>query len=129
MATEPKPTTHGEPGHAENRTAEHGAGNQTAPRAGQTRDSKAKLEADKKRLQEDREERAKQMAEREKHRGTPTPTQEEADLIKLGHHPELANDGSGPDPADAVNTVQHIGAKPKAEKPGEYPTRQMSAKA
>lgn len=122
MATEPRPTTHGE-------HAEHGAGNQnTTSRAASARDktsaAKERLEADKKRLQEEREERAKQAAEREKHRGTPTPTQEEIDLVKLGHHPELANDGSGPDPADKLNTVRHIGAKP----PGEYPTRQMSAK-
>ena len=67
--------------------------------------------------------RAKQKAsaERYKNRGTPKPTQEECDLMKLGHHPELADDGSGPDPTAATNTVKHIG--------GKYDTRQMTAKS
>lgn len=69
-------------------------------------------------------ERDKIKAEQEEHRakmkGTPTPTQEEADKIKLGLHPELAPDGS---------TDPH--AK-KEEKPaassGGYSTRQAQAK-
>jgi len=36
-------------------------------------------------------------------RGTPTPTQEELDAIKRGEHPELAADGSGPDPLNEAN--------------------------
>jgi hypothetical protein len=37
-------------------------------------------------------------------KGTPTPTQDELDRIKLGEHIEqLANDGSGPDPYDKAN--------------------------
>ena len=87
-----------------------------------------RMSEDKKRVAHEREERAKQAAERYKNRGTPTPTQEEMDMIKLGHHVELANDGSGPDPNEARNTVKHIGGK-HSDKPSEYPTRQMSAKA
>jgi hypothetical protein len=79
---------------------------------------------DKKKLAEERDQRVKDNAEREKKRGTPTPTQEEIDLIKLGHHVELADDGSGPDPNDERNTVKHIGGKPA----GEYSTRSMQAK-
>jgi hypothetical protein len=79
-----------------------------------------KLNEDKKRLAQERDERQKQMAEHEKNKGTPTPTQEECDLAKLGHHPELANDGSGPDPTEKSNTVQHIG--------GKYSHRSMQAK-
>jgi hypothetical protein len=111
MATEPRPTTH-----------ESGAAAPHQPARDNSRANAAKerMEADKKRLAQEREERAKQAAEREKKRGTPTPTQEELDLIKLGHHPQLADDGSGPDPADKLNTVQHVG--------GTYSHRQMSAK-
>jgi hypothetical protein len=80
---------------------------------------------DKKKLQEDRDQRAKEAVERDKKRGTPTPTQEEIDLVKLGHQVELANDGSGPDPSDERNTVKHIGGKPA----GEYSTRSMQPKS
>ena len=79
------------------------------------------MEADKKRLAEEREKRASDQLEREKKRGTPTPTQEECDLAKLGYHPQLADDGSGPDPNDKLNTVAHIGGG------APYATRQMQA--
>lgn len=50
---------------------------------------------DRNKLKQEREQRAKDRDEHlKKLQGTPTPTQEEADLIKLGHHPELAPDGS-----------------------------------
>jgi hypothetical protein len=110
MATEPRPLS-------ETATAEPKPAAAKGPLAG-------RREADKKKLAEEREQRAKEHAEREKKRGTPTPTQEEIDMVKMGHPVELANDGSGPDPNEATNTVKHIGGKP----PGEYATRQMAAK-
>lgn len=120
MATEPRHPTH------EQFSAPHE--NQTAaPRrdaAADRQNAERQRDADKQALAKEREERQKATAEREKHRGTPTPTQEEIDLIKLGHHVELANDGSGPDPNEKLNTVRHIGGKP----PGEYNTRSMQAK-
>jgi regulator of protease activity HflC (stomatin/prohibitin superfamily) len=78
--------------------------------------AKSRMEADKKKLGEDNATRQKAMAEREKQRGTPTPTQEEADLIKLGHHPELAKDGSPEDPNVGFGT-----------RPKTYEDRQMRA--
>jgi len=36
-------------------------------------------------------------------RGTPTPTQEELNEINLGRAPTLSDDGSGPDPFEAMN--------------------------
>jgi hypothetical protein len=51
----------------------------------------------------DREARTK-VAERPK--GRPTPTQEELDQLALGHHVELSDDGSGPDPVEKLNTVR-----------------------
>ncbi|HEY2243472.1 MAG TPA: hypothetical protein VGH47_04510 [Xanthobacteraceae bacterium] len=86
-----------------------------------------RMAEDKKQLAAEREQRAKDMAERDKHRGTPTPTQEECDLAKLGHHPQLADDGSGPDPNEKLNTVRHIGAKPPASN-AEYQTRAAAPK-
>lgn len=92
--------------------------------AARAKSADEKMAEDKKQLAQEREQRAKDIAEREKKRGTPTPTQEECDLAKLGHHPELANDGSGPDPNDALNTTKHIGGKPA----GEYATRHLQSK-
>ena len=57
-----------------------------------------KLADDKKQLAADRAAREKQAAERAANAGTPTPTQEEADLLKLGNPVDLAPDGSPPDP-------------------------------
>jgi hypothetical protein len=86
-------------------------------------DKDQKLAEDKKKLAADREARDKQMAEREKNRGTPTPTQEEADLLKLGHAVELAPDGSPPDP----NVNPPAGKKERdmeGQHGGGYQTRQ-----
>jgi hypothetical protein len=69
----------------------------------------------------DREKRAKEYAERMK--GRPTPTQDECDQIKLGLHPELAVDGSGPDLNEERNTTRHM----SPGKPAEYKTRDMAA--
>jgi hypothetical protein len=82
-------------------------------------DAKARAEADKKRLSEEREARVKANEEREKKKGTPTPTQEECDMLKLGHPVELANDGSGPDPNMPQQTRDM-----QAEHRGGYETRQ-----
>jgi hypothetical protein len=58
-----------------------------------------KMADDKAKLQKENEERAKARAAHEEYtHGTPTPTQEEANLLKMGNHVELAADGSGPDP-------------------------------
>ncbi|MBO0717693.1 MAG: hypothetical protein J2P55_10220 [Rhizobiales bacterium] len=69
----------------------------------------------------DREKRAKEYAERM--RGRPTPTQDECDQIKLGMHPEISVDGSGPDLNEATNTVRHM----SPGRPAEYKTRDMGA--
>jgi hypothetical protein len=53
-------------------------------------------------------------------KGRPTPTQEELNQLASGQHPELSNDGSGPDPTEKHNTVRHIGVK--------YEHRQMSSR-
>jgi hypothetical protein len=58
----------------------------------------AKMAEDKRKLAAQKEAREKQHAEIERRKGRPTPTQEECDLLKLGNHPELSDDGSGPDP-------------------------------
>jgi hypothetical protein len=80
-----------------------------------------KLADDKKKLAEAREAREKAEAEREKHRGTPTPTQEEVDLVKLGHHIDLAKDGS---PEEGV-VVE--GKEATAGSRAAYETRQLSS--
>jgi hypothetical protein len=70
---------------------------------------------------EDREKRTKQYEDRLK--GRPTPTQEELDQIALGHAPEqLSEDGSGPDPAEELSTVRHVGGE------HHYENRQMRSK-
>jgi hypothetical protein len=79
-----------------------------------------RLADDKKKLAEEREAREKAQAEREKHRGTPTPTQEEADLAKLGHHVDLAKDGSPEE--GAVQERQAV-----AGGHANYETRQMGS--
>ena len=45
-----------------------------------------KLAEDKKRVKSESDARAKAAQEKYEKRGTPTPTQEEADMLKLGHH-------------------------------------------
>jgi hypothetical protein len=88
-------------------------------------DARARMEADKKRLGEEREARQKQMAEREKNRGTPTPTQEEADLAKLGHHVELAKDGSPEDHGFGTTRQREMAAESGGK---GYETRQSTAR-
>ena len=74
---------------------------------------------DRAKLKQEREQRTKVADEiRNKQLGTPTPTQEEADLIKMGHHPELAPDGST-DPYAERNLQA-------TEHGGGYQTRQSS---
>jgi hypothetical protein len=79
-----------------------------------------KLADDKKKLAEEREAREKAAADREKHRGTPTPTQEEVDLVKLGHHIDLAKDGS---PEEGVEQREAAAGGRAA-----YETRQLGSK-
>jgi hypothetical protein len=57
----------------------------------------------------------KQAQERMK--GRPTPTQEELDKIALGEHPDLSDDGSGPDPTSEP-----------AKGSAPYRTRDMAAR-
>jgi hypothetical protein len=71
----------------------------------------------KKLLAEDKTVRAAQDAQRAQvTKGKPTPTQEENDIAILGGHPELADDGSGPDPY----LTRQVDAKPAG---GSYQTR------
>ena len=81
-----------------------------------------KLAEDKKKLKAENDARQKATAEREKNRGTPTPTQEEADLLKLGHPVELAADGSPPDPNDPSAKTKEA----TAQHSGGYSTRQAT---
>ena len=87
-------------------------------------DPKKKLEDDKKKLSEERAEWDKQQALHKKiYTGRPTPTQEEANLIKLGNHPELEPDGStDPNNPEAMKAMVAEGGSSKP-----YATRAMSA--
>ena len=85
----------------------------------------AKLAADKKQVAAENEARQKFYSERAKHAGRPTPTQEEADLLKLGNHIELSPDGSPPDP-------QQVGTKnmeAEHSSGGGYRTRHVAPAA
>ena len=95
-----------------------------------TEPKNAQLEADKKKLGEERERRAKATEEREKNKGTPTPTQEEADLLKLGHPVELAYDGSGLDPNSPPVPGAHSKDMHASEQHPDrgYETRQAGAR-
>jgi hypothetical protein len=86
----------------------------------------AKLAEDKKKLAAEKEAREKQAAATAKAMGRPTPTQEELDLIMLGNHPELSDDGSGPDPnhPSPLAQTKHVEASHGS---GGYSTRQSSA--
>ena len=94
-------------------------------KTGAAADDKRTADERKKQATE-REERTKAQEEHRKSmRGRPTPTQEEADLIRTGHHPALEPDGSTeppwpPVPAHAKqSTAEHQGAG--------YSTRQSTA--
>lgn len=90
------------------------------------------MSEDKKRLASEREERTKAQEEhRKKMIGRPTPTQEEADLIKLGHHPDLEPDGSQ-DPyatpeQKEKNKQHHSDRHMESEGKAPYQTRQSTA--
>ena len=74
------------------------------------RNRSQRMEQDKQNVAQNREQLAKvQEEQREAHKGTPTPTQEEADMIKLGHHVELAKDGSEEDPNVGFTQEQLVG--------------------
>ena len=84
-----------------------------------------KLAEDKKKLAAEQQARDKQMADKAKHAGTPTPTQEEANLLKLGHAVELAPDGSPPDPNN-FNPAAPEQKDMQAAACGGYQTRQAA---
>jgi hypothetical protein len=84
-----------------------------------------KMAEDKKTLEAQNAVRAKQMEERAKNRGKPTPTQMECDLIKLGNHPELEPDGSQPDPYQAPKEERELHSSSGGG--AGYSTRQASA--
>jgi hypothetical protein len=80
----------------------------------------ARQAEDKKRLAAERE--AREKAARERKRGRPTPTQDEADLAALGHHPELSPDGSEEE-KPAGHQTRHM---EPASGGGGYQTRQST---
>jgi hypothetical protein len=85
-----------------------------------------KLADDKKRLSEERERRQKEGEEHAKRmRGTPTPTQEENDLVKLGNFVELAKDGSEEEPSGGFTQRQLEGGRHEG---GGYETREHQAR-
>jgi hypothetical protein len=87
-------------------------------------DEAKKMADDKKTLEQQNAQRQKEMDERNKTRGKPTPTQMENDLAKMGNHPDLEPDGSPPDPNQPVpaSTKEvHAGSG------GSYATRQVSS--
>jgi hypothetical protein len=84
-----------------------------------------KLAEDKKKIAADNEARAKFYADRAKHLGRPTPTQEECDLIRLGNHIELSPDGSPPDPWNTGQSKESAAANHGG---GGYAHRQSTAR-
>jgi len=64
----------------------------------------------------------RQQQQKDALKGRPTPTQDELNQANLGMHPELSDDGSGPDPNEAANTVRHTPAAGSAP----YRTRDMA---
>jgi hypothetical protein len=81
----------------------------------------------KKALAEGKEVRAAQDAQRSAiMKGKPTPTQEELDLINLGGHPTIEEDGS---PEEKSLAEQHATRHSEASKPasGGYQTRASTA--
>jgi len=84
-------------------------------------------EAAKKALEKEREasNQSRKDAQERLSQGKPTPTQEENDLAKLGHHfTEHEDDGSGPEPHLAQRT-RSMEAKPGSS--GGYQTRAGTA--
>jgi hypothetical protein len=78
------------------------------------------LDEKKKLREEDRE-----VAEAFAKVATPTPTQREVDLVRLGVKVELADDGSGPDLVATPAPVEKVVAP--AGTPGNYHTRTVVA--
>jgi hypothetical protein len=121
---QPNPQPHQQPGQQPHNPQEtHEQREQREQREREQREQRERrADSAKKQSDEDREKRLKQYEDRLK--GRPTPTQEELDQIALGHAPEqLSEDGSGPDPAEELSTVHHIGGE------HHYEHRQMRAKS
>lgn len=92
-------------------------------KTGAAADDKRTADERKKQATE-REQRTKAQEEHRKSmRGRPTPTQEEADLIRTGHHPTLEPDGSTEPPWPPATKQL-----PAAESGGGYTTRQAISK-
>jgi hypothetical protein len=71
------------------------------------------------------EDKAKAVEEAYANQGTPTPTQEENDIVALGGSVDPhADDGSGPSPEMKMTTRQSESSKPSG---GSYPTRSMQS--
>lgn len=90
-----------------------------------------KLADDKKKLEEEAAAREKAAEAHAKiYKGTPTPTQEELNLLNLGNHPELAADGStDPLAPPKKNGDKHETRHMEAGSSGSgYQTRQTTAK-
>jgi hypothetical protein len=80
-----------------------------------------KMADDKKTLEQQNAQRQKDMEERNKTHGRPTPTQMENDLAAMGNHPELEPDGS---PVEgAVKKELHAATSGSAS----YSTKQATA--
>ena len=83
-------------------------------------DDYAKRREDAKRLlEQQRDARTKELTERTKHRGKPTPTQMENDLAALGHNSDLEPDGSEVE-KPVTRQIEPVHA-------GTYQTRQVAA--
>lgn len=91
--------------------------------ATETKEARASAEAARKQLAADKELKKAQDEHIAKRKGTPTPTQEECDLLKLGQHPDLAEDGSEEDPNVGFGVTRHM----EGSKGGGYATRQSTA--
>ena len=94
-------------------------------KTGAAADDKRTADARKKHAEE-REQRTKAQEEHRKSmRGRPTPTQEEADLIRTGHHPTLEPDGSTEPPWPPVPA--HAKQSTAEQQGGSYSTRASTA--
>jgi hypothetical protein len=85
-----------------------------------------KLTDDKKKLADEQAAREKATEAHDKvYKGTPTPTQEELNLINLGNHPELAADGS----TDPLVVPKEKTKQMESGSGGSYQTRQATPKS
>jgi hypothetical protein len=100
------------------------ADRETAARETSAREKESSANA-RKQLASDAKDKQAREKQIEAMKGTPTPTQEECDLLKLGEHPELAKDGSMEDPNVGFGVHRNMAAD--HENRGGYATRQSTA--